>query len=111
MVSPTQLPSFLMVFVLIKVTVCGATYLTKYANFTSGKAVASSFRTIEHISQIKCAWMCMEEERKGECNVAGYNATSNTCQLSVDSHHDVVDVDDEMSGVFVLNYGSCTSTI
>jgi len=100
MVSPTQLSSFLMVFVFFKV--CGATFLTTYAKFISRKAVASSFRSIEHESQIKCVWECMEEGRKGVCTVAGYNATSHMCQLSVDSPQDVVDVEDEMAGVFVI---------
>ena len=102
MVSPTQLSSFLMVFVVIQVIVCGATFLTRYANFISGKTVASSFRSIEHDSQIKCVWECMEEWRKGVCNVAGYNATSQKCQLGVSSQQDLVDVEDEMSGVFVI---------
>ena len=44
----------------------------------------------------------MEEGRQGVCNVAGYNATSQKCQLSVDRQQDVVDVEDEMSGVFVI---------
>jgi len=90
-----------MVFVVIKEIVCGETFLTTYAKFISGKTVASSFRTIEHDSQIKCVWECMEEGRKGVCNVAGYNITSQKCQLSVDSQQDVVAVEDEMSGVFV----------
>jgi len=102
MVSPTQLSSFLMVFVFFKVIVCGATLLTTHAKFISGKAVASNFRSIEHESQIKCVWECMEEGRKGVCTVAGYNATSHMCQLSVDSPQDVVDVEDEMAGVFVI---------
>jgi len=44
----------------------------------------------------------MEEWRKGVCNVAGYNATSQKCQLGVSSQQDLVDVEDEMSGVFVI---------
>jgi len=40
------------------------------------------------------------------CNVDGYNKEDTaTCQLSVDSQQDVVDVTDEMSGVFYMNDG------
>jgi len=106
MVSPTHVSSFFVVFVFIKVTGCGATCVTTYANFTSRKAVASSFRTIEPFTQIQCVRECINEGRKGVCNLAGYHASSKKCQLSADSQQDVVDVEDGMSGVFVITYGS-----
>jgi len=111
MVSPTQLPSLLMVIVFMKVIVCGATFVTTYANFISRKAVASSFRTIEPFSQIQCVRECINEGRKGVCNLAGYHASSKKCQLSVDSEQDLVDVEDGMSGVFVITYGSYNYTM
>ena len=45
---------------------------------------------------------CFEEGKKGACSVAGYNKATKVCYLSTDSEDEVVDVADELSGVFIL---------
>ena len=55
---------------------------------------------MQPFSAIQCLKKCFEEGRQGMCSVAEYNKATATCQLSVDSHQDVIDVADEMTGVF-----------
>jgi len=103
MVSAKHLPTCAAIFIICTTSVCGATILT--TNFTNRKAVATSHKTIQPLTDIQCVRECFQEGRKGMCNVAGYNKDTATCQLSVDSQQDVVDATDEMSGVFYMNDG------
>ena len=104
MVSAKQLPTCAAIFIICTTSICGATILT--TNFTNGKAVATSHKTLQPLTDIRCVRECFQEGRKGMCNVDGYNKEDTaTCQLSVDSQQDVVDVTDEMSGVFYMNDG------
>lgn len=68
-------------------------------NFTRGKAVASSHTVLQPLSKVQCARKCYDEGKEGRCNIAGYNKTTKACYLSVDTHHDVIDVQDENTGV------------
>ena len=68
--------------------------------FTEKKCVATSHTTLQKISKIKCVEKCNQEKQKGRCTLAGYNKATKTCYLSVDDPLDVLDTDDEMTGVF-----------
>ena len=85
---------------------CEALLIEKDTRFENKKSVASSRITLQQYSKIKCVQKCHEENTKGLCNVAGYNKANKTCHLSMDSHQDVLDVDDEMSGVYFMEQGN-----
>jgi len=70
--------------------------------FATGKAVATSHTSLQQSSKIQCVKKCFEEGRKGACNVAGYNKATKVCYLSTDREDEVVDVADELSGVFFV---------
>jgi len=102
---PTQIPSCFVVFILFTTPICEGTISMANAKFVQGKVVATSHRTIQPLSKIRCVEKCLEEGRNGMCRVAGYNKGTKACNLSVDSQNDVVDIADEMSGVFFMgNY-------
>ena len=105
--SPTQIHvSFCVaVFAFFTSSMCGATVLTASANLTKGKAVSTWHTTIQPYSEIQCVRQCFEEGQNGRCSVAGYNQSLKACYLSVDTEQDVVDVTDEMSGVFYMTDG------
>lgn len=94
------------VFILLTTSICEGTFLTTNAQFNKGKAVATSYKTIQPMSEIQCVVRCFEEGRNGMCRVAGYNKGTNGCYLSVDTPQDVQDVADEMAGVFFMNDGA-----
>ena len=73
-----------------------------YTTFTKGKAVASSHTNLQQCSQIQCVRKCFEEGKKGACSVAGYNKATKVCYLSTDSEDAIVDVADDLSGVFLV---------
>jgi len=102
MTSPKYILIFVAVFIFLSSSTCRANFLTTSANFITGKAVSNSNTTIQPYSYIQCAVKCFEEGRKGLCSVAGYNTALKACYLSVDTELDVVDVADEMSGVFYM---------
>ena len=95
----------LCVHVLI-ITACVALIIEKDRRFVNKKCVGSSRMTLYHYSKIKCVQKCHEESTKGLCNVAGYNKATKTCYLSMDSHQDVSDVNDELSGVYFMEKGN-----
>jgi len=105
MQSPNQIPFYVVVFYFFTSAVYGSTILTMSANFTKGKAVSTSHTTIQPYSKIQCAEKCFEEGRYGRCSVAGYNKALKACYLSVDTPQDVVDVADDMSGVYFIKNG------
>jgi len=78
---------------------CKATIQATLANFTQGKAVATSYMFLQPLSKILCAVKCFDDGKQGGCNVAGYNTTTKGCFLSIDTQEDVVDVEDETTGV------------
>jgi len=85
---------------------CGALLIEKDTQFENRKCVGTIRLTLQHYSKIKCVQKCHEESTKGLCNVAGYNKATRTCYLSMDSHQDILDVDDEMVGVYFMDKGS-----
>jgi len=88
------------------ITPCTALLIEKDTRFENRKCVGTSRMTLQQYSKIKCVQKCHEENIKGLCNVAGYNKATKTCYLSMDNHQDVLDVDDEMSGVYFMEKGS-----
>jgi len=90
---------------LFTASICEATLLSTTAQFTKGKVVATSYKTIQPFSEVQCVTKCFEDGRKGMCYVAGYNKVTSTCYLSVDREQDVLDVEDDMTGVFYINHG------
>jgi len=82
-----------------------AVIMEKDTQFVSRKCVATSRITLQQYSKIKCVQKCHEERTKGLCNVARYDKKTKTCYLSMDSPQDVLDVDDEMAGVFFMEKG------
>jgi len=77
--------------------------LTIKSKCLSRKSVETSQMTLYNHSEIHCVRKCHEENTKGLCSIAGYNKTTQTCHLSVDNHHDVLDVDEETSVVCFLS--------
>lgn len=82
---------------------CGAQIQDVNTQFVGRKIVATSHLILQQYSKIKCVKKCHEENLKGLCNVAGYNKTTQTCYISVDSQQDVLDVADDMAGVFFMS--------
>jgi len=83
--------------------ICVAVMIEEETFFVDRKSVQTSHTTLEKYSKIKCVRKCHEESTKGLCSLAGYNKATKTCHLSVDNHHDVLDVEDEMSGVLFMS--------
>jgi len=106
MVFETLIPYFAG-FILITVTasMCDANISTKTAQFTQRKVVATSYKTIQPVSEIQCVRKCFEEEENGMCRVAGYSRDTAACQLGADSQQGVLDVADEMTGLYFMNHG------
>ena len=77
--------------------------LTIKSKCMSRKSVETSQMTLYNHSEIHCVLKYYEENTKGMCSVAGYNKTTQTCHLSVDIHHDVLDFDQETSVVCFLS--------
>jgi len=103
-----------MAFNLIRITLfalaviilqCVALLIEKDTRFVNRKCVGTSRMTLQHYSKIKCVQKCHEESTKGLCNVAGFDNATNTCYLSLDRPQDVLDVDDDMSGVYFMEKG------
>ena len=108
MISLTQLPAHGAVLILVASSLCDAALLSTLANFTKGKTVLTSYRTIQPYSKARCVEKCVEEGLAGWCSVAGYVTATRTCHLSLDSDQDVVDVNDAMLGVFFMTNGRCS---
>jgi len=103
--APTKVQLYIVVLSFFILPKCEATLSSASANFTKGKAVLTNHTTIQPYSKIQCAEKCFEEGRYGRCIVAGYNKALKARYLSVDAEENVVDVADEMSGVFYTKNG------
>ena len=101
-------------------TMCMTSVQTTKTQLTKGKMVATSYMTLQLYSDIKCVRKCFEEKRQDRCSVAGYDKSTQTCFLSNDGPHDLLDTDSEHVGVFLfseqegmfsydLHYGIATS--
>jgi len=72
--------------------------------FYPNKSVATFHTELERYSLAQCIKKCTDEAYKGRCKVAGYNSASRRCRLSLDDSHEVLDVNEDSSGVvFIVN--------
>ena len=88
------------IILFVVISLCNAKIQSVTTEFTGKKCVATSHTTLQKISKIKCVEKCNQERQNGRCTLAGYNKATKTCYLSVDDPQDVLDTDDEMTGVF-----------
>ena len=88
------------IILFVVISLCNAKIQSVTTEFTGKKCVATSHTTLQKISKIKCVEKCNQERQNGRCTLAGYNKATKTCYLSVDDPLDVLDTDDEMTGVF-----------
>jgi len=79
---------------------CLGNIQTIESRFSKGKKVATSYKTLQSYSKIKCSEKCFDEKRQNGCKVAGYNKATRTCFLSNDGLQDLLDADEEF-GVFL----------
>jgi len=100
----TQIP-FVVALLLLITSTCDANMWTSVTEFTKGKAVSTNYKTFERFSEARCVKKCNDERKNDMCSVAGYNRASRVCSLSVDSLDDLVDVADDIAGVFVMTDG------
>jgi len=87
------------VVLFLTITLCNANVQNVMTRFTVNKSVATSYTTLQKISKIECAIQCHKERQKGMCTLAGYNTSTQTCYLSVDSTQDIIDTTDGTTGV------------
>ena len=85
---------------LLAAALCNANAEFARFNFTEKKSVATSFTTLHNISDIQCVRKCNKERQNGKCTLAEYNKATQSCGLSDDDAHTVIDTEDEMTGVF-----------
>ena len=81
-------------------SMCLGNIQTIESQFSKGKKVATSYKTLQSYSKIKCSEKCFDEKRQNRCSVAGYNTATRTCFLSNDGPQDLLDADEEF-GVFL----------
>jgi len=76
--------------------------LSVTTTFMKNKITSTYYATMQPYSQVQCIGRCLQDKLNNKCNIAGYDKAAKACYLSGDSLQDVVDVGDEMSGVFVM---------
>jgi len=86
------------IVLLFTVSLCDAK-IVRY-RFTEKKSVGTNHTTLHSISDIQCVRKCNKERQNGRCTLAGYDKRTKTCYLSDDDPQNVVDTEDEMTGVF-----------
>jgi len=101
-----KLLSCISIAVLTTAELSSALLQSNTTTFVKGKMVATSYATLQPYSKMKCVRKCAEDNLVGGCTVAGYNTATQACYLSDDSPADVVDVTDDMFGVFVFQLQS-----
>ena len=90
----------LLLILLLSLCLCNAIIESVQTRFTEKKSVATSHTNLQKISKIKCVEKCNKERQNGRCTLAGYDKRTKTCYLSDDDPMNVLDTDDEMTGVF-----------
>lgn len=51
--------------------------------------------TLQSYSDINCVRKCFVEKRQNRCSIAGYDKATQTCFLSNDGQHELLDADEE----------------
>jgi len=90
------------VVILMTIALCSADIQEVRTEFVKNKVLSSSYATKQHISKLNCVQWCSRDRQVGKCKTAGYNKYSKSCSLSMDNLEDVLDIDDEMTGVFFI---------
>ena len=85
---------------LMVIALCRATLRSITTEFTEGKKLSTSYKTLPRVSKIKCVETCNKEKQTGGCTLAGYNKATRSCYPSLDGPQDVLDTEDEAYGVF-----------
>jgi len=88
------------IVLLLTFCLCNANIQSVTTTFSERKSVATSHTTLQKISKIKCVEKCNKERQNGMCTLAGYDKRTKTCYLSNDDPQNVLDTNDEMTGVF-----------
>lgn len=83
-----------------------------YIDIKTGKILSAQISNVTSTTLLDCAGKCMELEPKGTCNLAGFNKSSNNCQLGSQGNATLQDVPDQNSVVMelyklVLGYDCC----
>lgn len=87
---------------ILEYSLCMATVQTTATHFIKGKTVATSYKTLQSYSKIKCVEKCFAEKRQNRCSIAGYNKVTKTCFLSNDGQQDLLDANEEF-GVMLFS--------
>jgi len=99
----TKTAATVAVVILMTIALCSADIQAVRTEFVKNKVLSSSYATKQPISKLNCVQWCSRDRQVGKCKTAGYNKYSKECKLSMDNQEDLMDVADEMTGVFVLN--------
>jgi len=93
--------TFAVVF-LITIGFCSTTMRDARTQFVKNEILSTSYATNQPISQLNCVRWCFSDGNKGKCKIAGYKLSDKSCSLSMDNPEDLMEVADELSGVFVI---------
>ena len=90
------------IVILMTIALCLADIQEVRTQFVKNKVLSSSYATKQNISKLKCVQWCSRDRQMGKCKISGYNKYAKTCSLSMDNKEDLIDVADEMIGVYVM---------
>jgi len=90
------------VVILMTIVLCSADIQEVRTEFVKNKVLSTSYATTQHISKLNCVQWCSRDRQMGKCKIAGYNKYAKTCSLSMDNPEDLINVADEMTGVYVI---------
>lgn len=101
----TQKAATVAIVFLFTIALCLAEIREVRTQFVKKKLLSTSYAIKQPISQLHCVQWCSKDRQTGKCKIAGYNKSSKTCQLSMDYPQQLMDVADEMTGVFLVDEG------
>jgi len=90
------------VVILVTIALCSADIQEVRTQFVKKKVLSTSYATKHHISKLNCVQWCFRDRQMGKCQIAGYNKYAKTCSLSMDNPENLLDVADEITGVYVM---------
>jgi len=93
------------VVILMTIALCSTNIQEVRTQFVKNKFLSTIYATRQSISQLQCVQWCSTERKSGKCKIAGYNKYSKACSLSMDYQHNLLDVADETTGVFLMEEG------
>jgi len=90
------------VVTLVTIALCSADIQEVRTQFVKNKVLSTSYATKHNISKLNCVQWCFRDRQMGKCKIAGYNKYAKTCSLSMDNPENLMNVVDEMTGVYVM---------